>query len=132
MARRNGQKRKVRRTKTFYFLSALEAYAYADILTRGTFGNSPYGFISGGMGSVGTLGAGYSTGNGVSLSSLLQDPQTSLATAAQNAQKNLVPKAINSFLVGASFRVAKALLRRPLSSVNRNIMTPMFGKTVKV
>ena len=125
------KKKQVRRTKTFRFLSALEAYAYADILTRGTFGNSPFGFITGGMANGSGYGMVQSNG-GVSLSSLLQDPQTSLATAAQNAQKNLVPIAINSFLVGASFRVAKALLRRPLSSVNRNIMTPMFGKTVKV
>ena len=125
------KKKQVRRTKTFRFLSALEAYAYADILTRGTFGNSPFGFITGGMGNGSGYGMVQSNG-GVSLSSLLQDPQSSLATAAQNAQKNLVPIAINSFLVGASFRVAKALLRRPLSSVNRNIMTPMFGKTVKV
>ena len=126
MARRRTTRKRTRRTRGFKLLNALEAYTYASILSMGIFNQSPIGFLG-----VGQAGSGMaSNGGGVSLTTLLQSPQSALQVASKNAQDNLVPMAINSFIVGASFKVAKSLLRKPVSNVNRNIMQPLFGKSV--
>jgi len=45
-----------------------------------------------------------------------------------NARANLVPMAMASIATGVSFRIAKQVLRRPLSSVQRNLINPILGK----
>lgn len=126
MARRRTARKRTRRTRRFKLLNALEAYTYASILSMGIFNQSPIGFL--GVGQAGPMAP--QNGAGVNLSTLLQNPQSALQMASKNAQDNLVPMAINSFIVGASFKVAKSLLRKPVSSVNRSIMQPLFGKSV--
>jgi len=44
----------------------------------------------------------------------------------------LIPMAIQSMAVSVGFRLGKRLLSRPISNINRNIMVPLLGKTVKV
>ena len=146
MARRKTRQKR-RTTRSFSFINALEAYTYANILSQGIMGSSPLGFLTGagdiaapekgytaaGISSAIAAGESYGTGaDQISLTDLLQKPAFSLAVASTRAQSNLVPMALNGLLVGASFKAAKALLRRPISNVNRNIMKPMFGKSVRL
>ena len=46
----------------------------------------------------------------------------------KNLEANIVPMAISSLVTGVTFRFGKRLLRRPLANINRNIMTPVFGR----
>jgi hypothetical protein len=45
-----------------------------------------------------------------------------------NARANLIPMAMATIATGVSFRIAKQVLRRPLSSVQRNLINPILGK----
>lgn len=142
MARR--KKRKTRRRSSFSVLNALEAYVYATILTEGTAGTSPYGFITGatdiGMksiaGSPGMREAGTSmqlVGAGqISLGDMISQPDLALGQMASNFQSNLAPMAIAAFGTSVTFRIGKRLLRRPIANINRNIMKPALGAGIKL
>lgn len=148
MARRKKTQRR-RTSRTFRVMNAVESYLYANVLTMGLFNTSPLGFITGAddisqsdkfnYGSVvtqytnspGSL-AGY-VGIGtdqVSLRDIISNPGMALATAQGRGAANMLGMAFQAASIGVSFRIAKSLLRRPLSSVNRNIMRPIFGKQV--
>lgn len=117
----------------FSVINALEAYTYANILTTGLMGNTPYGFLTGqsdiaqkslsvyGMGSeMITVGA-----DQLSLSELVQHPDIAFSTMQTNFASNYQAMAIQSLLTSVSFRFGKRLLKRPISNVNRNIMKPL-------
>lgn len=143
MVRRRAKKRRTQR-KTFGILSGLEAYAYASILSEGVLGTSPWGFITG-QGDIGTTPTGnpsleYMAGSGmqlvgadqISLSDIAMNPGLALGAMGSNFQQSAIPMALKSFGVAFTFRFARRLLRRPLSSVQRNIVKPLFGAGVSV
>ena len=141
------RRRKVKRSrrKTFSLLTGLESYMYANVLSQGLMGTSPWGVISGATDlgqSMQTidLGAGgrgnYQQmttvgGKEISLGDIISEPGLALATMGSNFENNIVNMGIQSFLIGASFKFGRRLLRRPLSSVSRNVLKPIFGPGVR-
>ena len=135
------KKRKTRRSRSTSILNVLEAYVYATILTEGTAGTSPVGFITGktdigtqvvsdralGVGTMETVGAGE-----ISLGDIVSEPSLALSTMANNFQSNLAPMAIAAFTTSFTFRIGKRLLRRPIANINRNIMKPALGAGIKL
>jgi hypothetical protein len=127
MARRKKSKRR-RGPKMFSVISAIESYAYANLLTEGLAGNSPVGFITGGSDiSYGsTNGAMTVTGAGqLSLSEIITHPTTAFTGMQANFMANYQTMAVQAIGIGVGFKVARKLLRRPISNVNRNIMKPL-------
>jgi len=145
MARR--KKGKSRRRASFSILNALEALAYATILTEGVAGTSPWGFITGSADLKGSfegqflqMTAGNGGGNGVevsghgeiSLGDLATNPGTALTAMGMNFQANILPMAIAGFTTSVGFKVGKRLLRKPISSINRNIIKPALGAGIRL
>ena len=138
------KRKKSRRKPAFSVLNALEAYVYATILTEGTAGTSPWGFVTGDadIGMTQALGvgrpfAGESTmqlsGAGeISIGDIVKNPSLSLETMAANFQANLIPMAVAGFTTSISFRLGKKLLRRPINNINRNIIRPALGHGIKL
>jgi hypothetical protein len=127
MARRKKSKRR-RGPKMFSVINAIESYAYASLLTEGLAGNSPVGFITGGSDiSYGSSnGAMTVTGAGqLSLSEIISHPTTAFTGMQANFMANYQTMAVQAIGIGVGFKVAKKLLRRPISNVNRNIMKPL-------
>jgi len=134
-----------RRRKTFSILNALEAFTYASILSEGTTGGSVYAFVTGasdlgysktslGMGTFGRDQQSLTlTGQGqISLGDIMTEPSLAIDTMASNFQANLLPMALASFTTSIGFRVGRKILRRPLGSISRNILHPVFGKGVRM
>jgi len=145
MARRKTKRRRSRRS--FSILGALESLAYATILTEGIAGTSPWGFISGDADlkgsfqgqflqmSTGENGGGTSEVSGheeISLSDLATNPGTALTAMGMNFTNNLIPMAIAGFSTSVAFKVGKRLLRKPISSINSNIIRPALGAGVRL
>ncbi len=146
MARRKTKRRRSRRS--FSILNGLEALAYATIMTEGIAGTNPWGFITGDTNLKGTFegqflqmtsgingsaGTSEVTGQGeISLGDLATNPGTALTQMGMNFQANLLPMAIAGFTTAVGFKVGKRLLRRPISSVNRNIIRPALGAGIKL
>ena len=146
MARKKSKRRRSRRS--FSILNGLEALAYATIMTEGVAGTSPWGFITGDTnlkgsfegqflqmtsGINGSAGTAEVTGAGeISLGDLATNPGTALTQMGMNFQNNLLPMAIAGFTTHIGFRIGKRLLRRPISSVNRNIIKPALGAGIKL
>ena len=131
MARRAAKKKRVRRSTGFSILGGIEAYTYASILTMGFFGQkSPLGFL--GIGSLDGSNSMVQSNGGVTLQSLLNNPQMALEVSSKNAVSNLTNMALQSFLTGVSFRVARSMLRKPISVTNQKLMKPLFGRAVKI
>lgn len=148
MARRKTKRR--RSPRSFSILNALEALAYATILTEGVAGTSPWGFITGKADLKGQfegqflamtsgVGAGSDNSSGtvegadaISLGDLATNPGTALTAMGMNFSNNLLPMAIAGFTTAISFKVGKRLLRKPISSVNRNIIRPALGTGVRL
>ena len=97
MARRKSKSRR-RRDNSIKLLNVMEAYAYADIGSRGIMGASPWEVITGGS-SVGTskvydsglgLTSMVSTGVGqeVTLTEMLQHPDMAFSAMQSNAMAN--------------------------------------------
>lgn len=139
------KKKTTRRRKSFSILNALEAFTYASILSEGTTGGSVYAFITGAtdLGYSRTISEGIPgarggqqlalTGAGqISMGDLMTEPSMALDTMSANLQANLIPMALASFTTSISFRIGRKILRRPLSSITRNILHPVFGKTVRM
>lgn len=139
------KKKTTRRRKTFSILNALEAFTYASILSEGTTGGSVYAFVTGasdlgysktslGMGTFGRDQQSLTlTGQGqISLGDIMTEPSLAIDTMASNFQANLLPMALASFTTSIGFRVGRKILRRPLGSITRNILHPVFGKGVRM
>jgi hypothetical protein len=112
----------------FSVISAIESYAYANLLTEGLAGNSPVGFITGGS------DISYGSSNGVmtvsgagqlSLSEIITHPTTAFTGMQANFMANYQTMAVQAIGIGVGFKVARKLLRRPIGNVNRNIMKPL-------
>ena len=133
MARRKKSRR--RRDTSIKLLNVMEAYAYADIGSRGIMGASPWEVITGGS-SVGTskvydsglgLTSMVSTGVGseVTLTEILQHPDMAFSAMQSNAMANWQAMVIGSLGVSIGFKLGKKLMRRPIANVNRNIFKPL-------
>ena len=133
MARRKKTRR--RRDTSIKLLNVMEAYAYADIGSRGILGASPWEAITGGS-SVGTskvydsglgLTSMVSTGVGseVTLTEILQHPDMAFSAMQSNAMANWQAMVISSLGVSIGFKLGKKLMRRPIANVNRNIFKPL-------
>ena len=145
MARRRA-KRKTRRSRSFSVLNALEAYTYANILSSGVAGNSPWGLVTGATDlQTSTVTQGLGAGEGrafsyelvtgadqISLGDIISEPGLALAQMTKNFNTNMVNMAVQSAMVAVGFRFGKRLLRRPISSVNRNIMKPLLGAGIRL
>ena len=133
MARRKKSRR--RRDTSIKLLNVMEAYAYADIGSRGILGASPWEVITGGS-SVGTMKA-YDAGLGVTsmvstgvgsevtLTEILQHPDMAFSAMQSNAMANWQAMVIGSLGVSIGFKLGKKLMRRPIANVNRNIFKPL-------
>jgi len=133
MARRRTKAKRRSRPRGFRVLAGLEAAAYASILSQGLMGTSVMGLFGGS--DIRAPSAGYSgpmqyvnTDGAITLTELVQNPNLSLMAVVDNARANLIPMAMASIATGVSFRIAKQVLRRPLSSVQRNLINPILGK----
>ena len=134
MARRRTKRRTRRGPKMFSVINALEAYTYANILSTGIMGNTPYGFLTGEPDI--TQKTVYDSGLGVtsmvvtgaeelSLRELISSPDIAFGAMQSNFKNNYQAMAIQSLVTSLTFRFGKRLLRRPISNVNRNIMKPL-------
>jgi len=133
MARRKKSRR--RRDTSIKLLNVMEAYAYADIGSRGIMGASPWEVITGGS-SVGTSkvydsGLGLTSmvssgvGSEVTLTEILQHPDMAFSAMQSNAMANWQAMVIGSLGVSIGFKLGKKLMRRPIANVNRNIFKPL-------
>lgn len=134
MARRRKKSRR-RRDNSIKLLNVMEAYAYADIGSRGIMGASPWEVITGGS-SVGTSkvydsGLGLTSmvssgvGSEVTLTEILQHPDMAFSAMQSNAMANWQAMVIGSLGVSIGFKLGKKLMRRPIANVNRNIFKPL-------
>ena len=134
MARRKTKSRR-RRDTSIKLLNVMEAYAYADIGSRGIMGASPWEVITGGS-SVGTSkvydsGLGLTSmvssgvGSEVTLTEVLQHPDMAFSAMQSNAMANWQAMVIGSLGVSIGFKLGKKLMRRPIANVNRNIFKPL-------
>ena len=137
------RKAKRRRSRSFSLLNALEAYTYGAILSEGIAGTSPWGLLTGatdlGYTTTSTGMGAYSqmiktqTGHGeISLGDIISQPGQALSVMASNFQSNVIPMAVQGVAVGIGFRFGKRLLRRQLSSVNRNLVKPILGAGIRL
>jgi len=142
MARRKAKRRS--RRKTFSILNGLEALAYASILSEGITGGSLANLI-GGAGDLGMASIAGSPGmresgtsmtmvgaSQISLADIVSEPSLAIQTMGQNFTSNLFPMALAGFTTSVGFSIGRKLLRKPLSSVTRNLIHPVFGKTVRM
>ena len=143
MARRRTTKRR-RRSRTWSLINALEAYTYANILSSGVAGTSPWGLLTGkqdlmestvteGIAAGQTFSYELVTGaDQISLADIISQPGLALSTMTANFNANMMNMAIQSAVTAVGFRFGKRLLRRPISNVNRNIMKPLLGAGIRL
>ena len=132
MVRRRKAKRRSR-PKTFRLLGAIESYAYLSIMTSNFLGNSPLGVLTSGS-DIRSPVAGYTgdmtyvnADNTVSLQEMISSPGLAFQAVNSNVMSNWQNAALQSFFVGASFKIGKQILRKPIANVNRNIFKPLTG-----
>lgn len=132
MARRRTKTKSRRRSRDFSVINAIEAYAYANLLTTGLAGTSPVSFITGGsdivVGSTmvnGTTAMTITGAEQLTLTELITNPGVAFAGMQTNFMSNYQSMAVQAIGIGVGFKLAKKLLRRPISNVNRNIMKPL-------
>ena len=141
------RKKKTYRRKSWSLLNALESYTYSSILSEGILGTSPWsaltgdadiGYEKGALATGDSWRAGSTTGmvavgtSEISLGDIISQPGQALGVMAENFQSNVIPMAISGIAVGAGFRFGKRLLRRQISSVNRNLVKPMLGAGIRL
>jgi hypothetical protein len=132
MARGNSKsKRPRRRSRAFALLGGLEALMYANILTVGALGSNVVTAIFGSMnpetGRYSPSGIAY--GQALSFRELVTDP-SAFSTVFSNLQSNWFDMAWKSFAVGATFRVIRRVLSRPIRKVNSELIYPLAGKSL--
>ena len=135
------KKTKRRARKSFSILNAVEAWIYGEILMHGTTGSGILSFFTGqgdiGYGAGETIGGIYIPGEAVgvgqiSLADMMQNPSLAISTVSSNFKNNLLPMSLAAFTTSVTFRVGRRLLRRPLSSINRNLVKPALGAGIRI
>jgi len=112
----------------FSVINAIEAYAYANLLTQGIAGTGPVSFLTGGS----DISMDYQNGalvvqgaEQLTLSEMVTNPAAAFAGMQSNFMANYQQMAVQGITIGIGFKLAKRLLRRPISNVNRNLMKPL-------
>ena len=140
------RKKKTRRKKpAFSILNAIEALAYGSLITEGVAGTSITGFLFGdtnlGMTTTTTGDSWHGTqtlsttmvGEGeISLGDIVSEPSMAIGQMTQNFQANILPMALAAFGISVSFKVGRRLLRKPINSVNRNLIVPALGAGIRL
>ena len=139
------KKTKRRRKPAFSILNAIEALAYTSLITEGIANTSLTGFLFGdtdlGMTTMNTSDSWRGsqtlstqlTGQGqISLGDLVTEPSLAIQQMTSNFQSNILPMALGAFGISVSFRVGKRLLRKPISSVNKNLIKPALGAGIRL
>lgn len=120
-ARGRGKKRAPRkRSKTIGLLNVSESLFQGSLITKLAFNLNPVEFLLGDSGVAGITSSG-----GTSLTELVKDPSRFEQVAMRFTPEAVIMTGIQSAVGNAAFRAARRFLRRPISSVNRNIMTPL-------
>jgi len=68
----------------------------------------------------------------ISLADIVSEPSLAISTMTENFQRNILPMALGAFGISITFRVGRRLLRRPIASVNRNLIKPALGAGVRL
>tara|TARA_Y100000296_G_C5082844_1_gene210836 strand:- start:38 stop:397 length:360 start_codon:yes stop_codon:yes gene_type:complete len=106
-------------------LGLAETYLYANVLTQGALGGSPYAVVTGAADIApiynDDIYGNYSGTGVISLRDMIQNPNVALATVQQNVTNNLFPMMIQSAGIQIGFRLGKRLLRKPISATNRGL-----------
>lgn len=120
-ARGRGKKRAPRRKKAAIgILNVSESLFQGSLITKLAFNLNPVEFLLGDSGVAGITSSG-----GTSLTELVKDPSRFEQVAMRFTPEAVIMTGIQSAVGNAAFRAARRFLRRPISSVNRNIMTPL-------
>ena len=120
-ARGRGKKRAPRRKKAAIgILNVSESLFQGSLITKLAFNLNPVEFLLGDSGVAGITSSG-----GTSLTELVKDPSRFEQVAMRFTPEAVIMTGIQSAVGTAAFRAARRFLRRPISSVNRNIMTPL-------
>ena len=85
-----------------------------------------------GMGSHSTTLTELSGEGEISLGDIISEPSLAIATMTTNFQNNILPMALAAFGISVTFRVGRRLLRKPISSVNRNLIKPALGAGIRL
>jgi len=134
-----------RRRKTWSILNSLEALAYGQILSVGITGGGIWEFATGatdlgfrsnrgnlGIGSLDVGGTSLVGTSQISLGDFMSQPTLAIDEMTQNFQSNIIPMAIAGFGTSVAFRVGRRLLRKPISTITRDLIKPVFGPGVRL
>ena len=121
MARKNGRAApRRRRDNSIKILNIAEGLFQANVITKLAFNLNPIQFV------LGDAVMGYGSPNGTSLTELVKDPSRFDQVTARVTNPEMVVKAgIKSAVGNAGFRLARRFLRKPISSVNTQLMKPL-------
>lgn len=128
MARRKTKAKRRRSPKYFKIINAIEAYAYANLLTQGLAGTGPVGFITGSPDIVVDYQNGAMTVTGaeqLSLTEIVTNPGVALAGMQTNFMANYQSMAVQAVTINLAFKLGKRLLRKPINTVNRELIKPL-------
>lgn len=138
-----------RRPTGFRVISAIESYAYTSIITQGLFDANPVEFLTGADNVTSSalaltpaqtqsyfqmnpnLGADYGA-NPLSLRDIVGNPGFAANAIIGRGMANGINMALQAATVNVGFRLFKNMLRRPLSNIQRNLIKPAFGATVRL
>jgi len=121
VVRRRGKKKAPRRrSKTIGILNVAESLFQGSLITKLAFNLNPVEFLLGDSGVAGITSAG-----GTSLTELVKNPSRFEQVAVRFTPEAVIMTGIQSAVGNAAFRAARRFLRRPIASVNRNIMNPL-------
>jgi len=134
-----------RRRKTWSILNSLEALAYGQILSVGITGGGIWEFATGatdlgfrsnrgnlGIGSLDVGGTSLVGTSQISLGDFMSQPTLAIDEMTQNFTSNIIPMAIAGFGTSVAFRVGRRLLRKPISTITRDLIKPVFGPGVRL
>jgi len=68
----------------------------------------------------------------ISLGDIVSEPSMAIGQMTQNFQANILPMALAAFGISVSFKVGRRLLRKPINSVNRNLIVPALGAGIRL
>jgi len=131
MARRKKQRRKSPKTISIY--DSAVAWGNLTILTEGSLGTGPIGFLTGdfdlaaskssvsawetGLGTIDTL----SGADQISARDLLNQPGMAFAQIQSNVKTNAMGMAFSAIVFNAGAKVLKRTMRQPINQANRLI-----------
>jgi len=103
-------------------------------MTENFLGSSPLGVLTSGS-DIRSPVAGYTgsmtyvnADNQISLQEMIQSPGLAFQALNSNVMSNWQNAALQTFFVGAGFKLGRQLLRKPIANVNANIFKPLTGR----